>query len=415
LKTGGQDGSSGKHLDARKGRILEMKILVLGSGLIGPAAAFNAMSDPQVSQVTLCDMSQQNLDAAQVKLGGMEGGEKLTTVALDLKDQAAATQLMTDYDAVVGALPQTAIPLGIRAAAAAGTPLVDLLWPSEIEMADLRQQVEAAGTLVILGCGVEPGLTEIVARYLAERLDRVDELHIKCGGIPEKPAPPLGYKIVFGGRQLPLWEGDARIVENGQLKPVVRYSGVETVIFPGVGECEAWHEGFMPWLLDLEALKGLKLGTQMTVRWPGYAAKASVLKEMGLTRHEPVEVDGVQVAPKKLLDALLYPRVKLEEGEQDITLFRVEAIGEKDGRPCRFKIEMVDRYDETRGFTSMARTTAFTGATVARMVAHGDVKAKGMLMPEQVVIGPRFDRLVDELAAANVRFNMTTQKVEVLG
>jgi lysine 6-dehydrogenase len=392
-----------------------MKILVLGSGLMGPAAAYNAMSDPDVSQVTLCDMSQQQLDAAKAKLGSMKGGEKLTTVALDLSAQAATVKLMADFDAIVAALARTAIPFGIRAAIAAGKPLVDLSWPLEGELPAIVRAVEKAGTLVIPGCGVEPGLTEIMARHLAEKLDRVDELHIKCGGVPEKPTPPLGYKIVFGGRQMPLREGDARIVENGQLKPVPRYSGTETVFFPGVGECEVWHEGFMPWLLDLEALKGLKLGTQMTVRWPGYAAKVRVLKEMGLLSHEPVEVDGVRVAPKKLLDTLLYPHVKLEEGERDITLLRVEAIGEKDGRPRRYKIEMVDRYDEARGFTSMARTTAFTGAIVGRMVARGDVKGKGMLTPEKVIIGPLFDKLVDDLAAVNVLFDMTTERVETLG
>ena len=391
-----------------------MKILVVGSGLMGPAAAFNAMSDPQMSQVILCDMNGQQLDAAQAKLQGMEGGKKLTTVLLNLSDQSAASRLMADFDAVISALPSLAVPLGVRAAAAAKKPLVDLSWPPETEVADLRQRVEAAGTLVILGCGLEPGLTEIMARYLAEKLDRVDELHIKCGGIPEKPAPPLGYKIVFGGRQLPLREPDARIAENGRIKPVPRYSGVEPVVFPGVGECEAWHESFMPWLLDLEALKGLKLGTQKTVRWPGYAAKVTVLKEMGLLSQNPVEVDGVQVVPKKLLDTLLYPRVRLEEGERDITLFRVEAIGEKDGRPRRYKIEMVDRYDEVLGFTSMARTTAFTGAIVARMIARGDLKAKGMIPPEQVITGPLFDRLVDELAALNIRFDVTTEKVEAL-
>jgi len=391
-----------------------MKILILGSGLMGPAAAFNAMSDPQVSQVTLCDMSQQQLDAAQAKLRSMEGSEKLATVLLDFNDQAATSRGMADFDVVVAALPSVAVPLGIRAAAAARKPLVDMSWPPETEVADLRQRVEAAGTLVILGCGVEPGLTEIMARHLAEKLDRVDELHILCGGIPEKPAPPLGYKIVFGGRQLPLREADARIAENGQIKPVPRYSGVEPVFFPGVGECEAWHEGFMPWLLDLKALKGLKLGTQKTVRWPGYAAKVTVLRELGLLSQDPVEVDGVRVVPKKLLDTVLYPHVKLEEGERDITLFRVEAMGEKEGRPRRYKIEMVDRYDETLGFTSMARTTAFTGAIVARMVARGGIKAKGMTTPEQVITGPMFDRLVDELAAVNVRFDITTEKVEAL-
>ena len=84
-----------------------MKILVLGSGLMGPAAAFNAMSDPDVSQVTLCDMNTGQLAAAAEKLGAMEGGEKVTTVALDLNDQAAASQLMAGYDAVVAALEKT--------------------------------------------------------------------------------------------------------------------------------------------------------------------------------------------------------------------------------------------------------------------------------------------------------------------
>jgi lysine 6-dehydrogenase len=391
-----------------------MKSLVLGSGLMGPAAAFNAMSDPQVAQVTLCDLSQPQLDAAQAKLGSMKNGEKLTTTQLDLSNRAATAELMAGFDAIVAALPRAAIPFGIRGAIAAKKPLIDLSWPSEEELPDIVKEVEEAGILVIPGCGVEPGLTEIMARYLAEKLDRVDELHIKCGGIPKEPAPPLGYKIVFGGRQMPLREYDGRIVENGELKPVARYSGVETVFFPGVGECEAWQEGFMPWLLDLEVLKGLKLGTQMTCRWPGYAAKVTVLKEMGLLSHEPVEVDGVQVSPKKMLDAVLYPRVKLEEGERDITLFRVEAVGEKKGRPRRYKIEMVDHYDEELGFTSMARTTAFTGAIVARMVARGEVKAKGFLTPEKLITGSLFKTFLDELAAAKIELNITVEKTRSL-
>jgi lysine 6-dehydrogenase len=402
------------HIHHQRGGLNSMKILVLGSGLMGPAAAFNAMADPQVSRVTLCDASPQQLESACKKLSVMQGAEKLVTTVLDLRDQATAAREMSDCDAVVAALPKAAIGLGIHAVVEAKVPLVDLSWPPDTEVAELKQKVEAAGALVIPGCGVEPGLTEIMARYLAEKLDRVDELHIKCGGIPEKPAPPLGYKIVFGGRHLPLREWDARVVEDGKLKPVPRYSGIEPVTFPSVGHCEAWHEGFMPWLLDLDALKALRSGTQKTVRWPGYADKVTVLKEMGLLSEEPVEVDGALVAPKQLLDALLYPRVRLAEDERDITLFRVEAVGEKDGRPRYYKIEMVDRYDDARGFTSMARTTAFTGAIVARMIARGDLKATGWRTPEQVVTGALFDRLVRELAEVNVRFEMTTEKTEAL-
>jgi lysine 6-dehydrogenase len=392
-----------------------MKILVLGSGLMGPAAAFNAVSDPDVSQVVVCDMAQRQLDACVSKFTGIKGAEKLTTTLLDLNDQAAAVKLMAGFDAAIGALPWSASVLAIRAALQAGTPFLDLARPHDNQLAGLRREVEAAGGVVILGCGLEPGLTEIMARYLAERLDRVDELHIKCGGIPERPTPPLGYKIVFGGRQLPLSESDALVVEDRQLKPVPRYSDVEAVVFPGVGECEAWHEGFMPWLLELPALKNLRVGTQKTVRWPGYAAKVTVLKELGLLSREPVGVDGVQVVPKKLLDALLYPRVRLKEDERDIAVFRVEALGEREGRPRKYKIEMVDRYDEVLGFTSMARTTSFTAAIVARMIARGDLKASGVLPPEQVITGPLFDRLVGELATANIRFDVTVEKIETLG
>ena len=391
-----------------------MKILVLGSGLIGPAAAYNAMSDPDVSHVTLCDINRGQLDAAQAQLANMEGGEKISIVQLDVSDQKATANLMAEHDAAVGALDRPAIGLGIRAAAAANTPLADLLWPFEGELAELKQLVQKSGSMVIVGCGVEPGLTEIMARYLAEKLDRIDELHIKCGGIPEKPTPPLGYKIVFGGRRLPLWEGESHIVENGKLKAVPRYSGAHAVHFPGLDELEAWNEEFFPWLMDLPVLKDLKFGTQMTVRWPGYAQKASVLWELDLVRTKPIDVDGVQVAPKDLLDALLYPHVKMEEGDRDITCFRVEAIGEKKGRPRRYKIETVDRYDEELGFTSMARTTGFTGAIIARMMARGELKAEGLFTPEQVISGPLFDRLVEDLAAMNIRFGMTIEKSKTL-
>jgi lysine 6-dehydrogenase len=391
-----------------------VKILVLGSGLIGPAAAFNSMSDPEVSQVTLCDLNQTALDQAAEKLARLPGSEKVTTVALDLRDEAAAIELMRGYDAIVGALPGLVTALGIRPAIKAGTPLVDLTRPSPEETAELKALAEETGSLVILSCGLEPGLTEIMTHHLADRLDRVDEVHIKCGGIPAEPAPPLGYKIVFGGRRLPLREFDARIVEDGQLKPIPRYSGVEQLDFPGVGAVEAWHEGFMPWLLELPKLKNLRLGTQKTIRWPGYAAKVTLLKEMGLLSLEPVEVDGVQVRPKHVLDAVMYPKVKLEEGEREVTLFKVEVSGQKDGQACRYTTQMVDWYDEKTGMTSMARTTAYTGAIMARMIARGDVSAAGIYPPEQLVAGAAFERMVTELAAVGITFKITTETVQIL-
>lgn len=391
-----------------------MKILILGSGLMGPAAAYNAMSDPDVSEVAVCDASAEALAACQDKLSGKPGVEKFRAAQIDLADQEAAARLFRGYDAAMAALPHSVNILGMRAALKVRIPLVDLTWPDPDQVEAVRSEAQASGTLIVPGCGVEPGLTEIMTRHLAETLERVDEVHIYCGGIPATPQPPLGYKIVFGGRQLPLSDTDARHVVAGELRPVARYSGVETLHFEGVGDVEAWHEGFMPWLLELPALKTLRNGTQKTMRWPGYAAKVTLLRELGLLSPKPITVDGAAIAPKKFLDTLLYPRVRLAEGEKDITLFRVDVSGLADGRQHRYRIELIDRYDEVLGFTSMARTTAFTGAIVARMIARGDIKGVGLVSPEKLIAGASFQRLVSELAEAGVCFRLTSEQEQPL-
>lgn len=381
---------------------------------MGPAAVFNAIIDPDVSQVVVCDMLEQQLDACMSKIARAKGAAKMTPVLLDLNNQLATADVMSEADVVIAALPWSRSVKCIEVALQVGIPYVDIARPDLDHLSELRRKIGPKSSLVMLGCGLEPGLTEIMACYLATQLDQVDELHIRCGGIPAMPAPPLGYKIVFGGRQLPLYESDAYVLEDGELRLVPCYSGVESINFPGVGECEAWHDGLLPWLVERPTLKGLRVCTQKTVRWPGFAAKVAVLKEMGLLSQEPVEVNGLQVVPKKLLDSLLYPHVKLKEGEQDITIFRVEAVGKKASAWHKYKLEMIDRFDESSGFTSMARTTAFPAAIVARMIARGEVEAGGIVTPEEVMNGVLFRRLVEDMAAMGIRFSQTSEKIEIL-
>src|SRR5262249_25393329 len=157
-------------------------------------------------------------------------------------------------------------------------------------------------------------------------------------------------------------------------------SGVEAVTFGGVGELEAWHEGFAVSLLDVPTLRGLLVGTQKTIRWPGYAAKVTLLRELGLLGETPVAVDGASVVPKRFLDALLYPRVRLEPGEHDLALLRVDVIGAREGQTWLARAEMVARWAD--GFTAMARTTGFTASVVARLIARGEIRGRGLQRPE---------------------------------
>ena len=218
---------------------------------------------------------------------------------------------------------------------------------------------------------------------------------------------------MFGGRELPLREAPALTVVDGRVVAEPRYSGVEPVVFPGVGALEAWHEGFAVSLLEIPALRGLRVGTQKTVRWPGYASKATLLRELGLLGETPVTVDGASVVPKRFLDALLYPRVRLEPGEHDLALVRVEAVGTRAGQPWRARAEMVDRWSD--GFTAMARTTGFTASVVARMIARGEIAARGVQRPEAVVAGATVDHLLRELEVHGIRVTLDEKPPRAAG
>src|SRR5262245_33777599 len=142
-------------------------VLVLAAGLMGPAAALCALRDPDVPGVTLADVSQAQLDAARRLLERQEHGGRLGTIRLDVTDRAAAAKHVAAHAVVVAAVPAGALGDAIRASVEAGRPLVALTWPDAAELPGLRHAAQSAGVLVVPGCGVEPGLTEILARRLA--------------------------------------------------------------------------------------------------------------------------------------------------------------------------------------------------------------------------------------------------------
>lgn len=236
---------------------------------MGPAAAYNALLDPEVTRVTLADRDPSQLESAREQLGRIADVERLRTVRLELSNRDETAELMRGHDVVMAALPWAASMLALDASFEARVPLVDLAIPDDDDIPVLRKRAEAAGTLVILGAGLEPGLTEIWARHLAIGIDEVSELHIKVGGVPDAPSGPLGYRIVFGGRAMPLRDADALVVHECRPHLAARYSESEPVDFPGIGRLEAWHEGVLPWILDLPEFTSLHSASQKTIRWPG--------------------------------------------------------------------------------------------------------------------------------------------------
>ena len=122
---------------------------------------------------------------------------------------------------------------------------------------------------------------------------------------------------------------------------------------------------------------------EKTLRYPGHAAKMQLLRDMGLFSTEAVELqDGTSVRPIDLTTKLLFPLWELKEGERDLTVMRIQVSGIKNGTSVRHTYDLIDRFDEASGTTSMARTTGYAATMAARMLAEGLFDETGIHPPE---------------------------------
>jgi lysine 6-dehydrogenase len=224
-------------------------------------------------------------------------------------------------------------------------------------------------------------------------LDETEEITFWDGGNPLHPQPPFNYILTFNIAGLTNeYYGVAHFIREGKLVhvPTFKDEDYEIVEFPEpIGKMEAFVAGggtsTMPWSFEGK----LKTLWNKTLRWPGHFAEWKAYMQAGLLETEPVEVQGVKVAPREVLHTLLDPKIRAKPGEPDLVIVRVLAKGKKDGHTAQVLLDLIDRYDEATGFTAMERTTGWDGSIKAIMNAHG-VTPRGVNPAEIAVPGPQY-------------------------
>ncbi|MCI0482728.1 MAG: hypothetical protein L0213_14205, partial [Candidatus Dadabacteria bacterium] len=273
-------------------------------------------------------------------------------------------------------------------------------------------EVEKAGITVIPGCGVDPGLIDLLCGQAMEYMDEIYEVSFACGGLPKDPKPPLDYKIVFGGTRMPIRPGKVPMIVDGKLKEMDRYSEVEGIFVNQYPEMEAFIDGFPSSLLKLCQEKNVKNFRGKTIRYGGFVDKLMFLLDLGVIGNKPIIYQGREIVPVDLFHELIYPIIKFDEaaGDRDITVLQVNASGKSGGRDINVNYEMLDEYDEEHHVTSMAKTTGFTAAIIARILARGAVTKKGIQWPVRIIKGELFEELLSSLRARGVEVSETITK-----
>ncbi|HEX6515916.1 MAG TPA: saccharopine dehydrogenase C-terminal domain-containing protein [Nocardioidaceae bacterium] len=272
---------------------------------------------------------------------------------------------------------------------------------------------EAAGRLALCGIGVEPGLSDVFARYAADHLfSRIDEIGVRDGanltvdGYEFAPSFSIWTTIEECLNPPVVWERD-RVGVDGGWYTTPPFSEPEVFDFPeGIGPVECVnveHEEvlLMPRWLDARRVT-FKYGLGEE-----FIGVLQTLRKLGLDRTEKVRVPGGEVSPRDVVAACLPDPATLGDRMRGSTCAGVQVTGTgKDGRPrSTYLYHVVDNEWSMReyGHQCVVWQTALNPVIALELLAGGTWTGSGVVGPEAFDAVPFLDLLKEHGAPWGVR------------
>ncbi|MDR2088773.1 MAG: saccharopine dehydrogenase NADP-binding domain-containing protein [Clostridiales Family XIII bacterium] len=330
-----------------------MKIFIVGAGGQGGPCASVLARDPAVSRIVLGDLDPSAAARVREKIGS----PKIQTEQVDARSERSLAKAAEGADVVIDlVLPEFGEHV-MRAALEAGAhyvntafyqPFFDQFYKGEPLFLD--QEFRDAGLTAVLGCGMAPGFLNVVTRLYADKLDRVESIRLRLAkkklGAEEMVTP---YNPGWSPKQALLdCAEDVYVLEDGKLRILGAYSGLERYAFPEpLGEMLVSHHAHEePLSMPRFIGKGLRYCDFKYYVAPQPAA----FIHAGLASEEPVEVNGALVKPLDLLVKLL-PKSGNAFLEEDASKYEeldrlshvcmmIEMEGEKDGVKRHYRVHL---------------------------------------------------------------------------
>jgi saccharopine dehydrogenase (NAD+, L-lysine-forming) len=391
-----------------------VRILVVGTGGVGAAVAAVAKRRDFFEQITFADY---DAGRARQAVAAADDG-RFAAAFVDASDAASVASLARDVraDAVLNAVdPRFVMPV-FHGAFDAGAIYLDMAMslsrphperPHELPGVKLgdeqfaeAERWEAAGRLALVGMGVEPGLSDVLARYAADHLfSEIDEIGVRDGANLEVE----GYAFA---PTFSIWT----TIEECLNPPVVwergrgwfttaPFSGPETFEFPeGIGPVECVnveHEEVLlvpRWVDCRRVTFKYGLGAE-------FIDVLEVLHKVGLDSTEPLRVRGVEVAPRDVVAAALPDPATLGERMHGKTCAGTYVTGRgPDGAPRAtylFHVADNERCMREYGHQAVVLQTALNPVVALELLAAGAWSGAGVLGPEAFDAEP-FLHLLEE-------------------
>ncbi|MER6955433.1 saccharopine dehydrogenase C-terminal domain-containing protein [Streptomyces sp. NPDC000618] len=393
-----------------------MRVLLVGAGGVGTAVTKIAARRPFFEAMVVADYDPVRAEAA---VAALDGDDRFLAERVDASDEAAVAELLARHrcDVLLNATdPRFVMPL-FHAARAAGAGYVDMAMslsrphperPYEecgVRLGD-AQFAEAddwaeAGALALVGMGVEPGLSDVFARYAADELfDEIEEIGIRDGAnltveghdfapsfsiwttIEECLNPPVVYEADRG------WFTTAP------------FSEPEVFDFPeGIGPVECVNVEHEEVLLVPRWVKARRVTFKYGLGRE-FVDTLKTLHQLGLDRTAPVTVPSaqgpVEVSPRDVVAACLPDPATLGALMHGKTCAGTWVRGVKDGAPREvYLYHVVDNQWSMAEYGSQAVVwqTAVNPVVALELLATGAWSGAGVLGPEAFPARPFLDLL----------------------
>jgi saccharopine dehydrogenase (NAD+, L-lysine forming) len=380
-----------------------IRVVVLGAGAIGSVVTTLLAKSPNVEQLVVADRS---MEAAKTLVSALPEG-CAEPDRIDASKLESTAEAFKGVDLVVNVvLPRFNLKI-MDACLKAGANYVDAATDLALAKEKPGEEVKAppeslqlaydpafreAGLIGLLGIGQDPGISNILARVGADRLDEVQEIEVRDGdnGTVE------GYPFAS------LWSADTLIEEvllpalafrDGTFVRLGSLEGEEVFEFPPpVGPLTVYnvdHEETNT--LPLTIGKGLQ-AMDFKIAIPKDLAHALlVFQKFGLHRGHPIEVEvkstgeTVKVAPRDMLAALMPDPKTLAGKARGAACLVVTVRGLKDGAKAGWMFwQTLDHQECYRkyGFNATSYPVGAPMAMAVEMIGRGEIDGKGVYPPE---------------------------------
>lgn len=379
-----------------------MKVLLVGVGGVGEALAIVAQRRPWLEKMVLADY---NLKRAREVRRRLSPPRKFPVEQVDARDkrQIAALAKKHGVDLIMNAVDPVFNEAIFEAAYQAGCHYMDMAMTlsrphptrpySEcgVKLGDYQferaARWEKKGLLALVGMGVEPGLSDVFARYAEKHLfSAIDEIGVRDGanlqvaGYAFAPTFSIWTTIEECLNPPVIWEKD-----RGWFTTPT-FSEPEVFEFPeGIGPVECVnveHEEVLlvpRWINCRRVTFKYGLGDE-------FIGVLKTLALLGLDRKEPIRVKGVQVAPRDLVAAVLPDPARLGDRMSGKTCAGTWVTGaDKAGQPRQvYLYQVADNEDCMRdyGVQAVVWQTAVNPVIAMELLATGVWAGKGVLGPE---------------------------------